>query len=726
VVIDSEAGPFRVPDTSPHEVAVAQSRPGFWKRHTRWRGFFQLIVIWLINTAALMMMIRIIPGARAVGIQPPLFTALTMAILNALLWPLMVRFLLPLGVLTLGLGPLLLNGVIVLWAADNDENVVDSIFSAILIALGVTVINTFLTTILALNDVDFYYRRGMRRRAKRLRGKNAKNTDVPGVIFLEVDGLSHDVLRRAIRDGNAATAGSWHRNGHRLMSWECDWSSQTSGCQAGLLHGNNHDIPGFRWWEKERSAPMVSNHPVDAMALERRLSDGNGLLAFGGASRANLLSGDAPHTLLTMSTVLKKRGKTGQDYWAYFANPHSVTRTLMLAIVDIGVELWTSTQQRRRDVWPRVRRTVGYAFARAYTTVVQRDLQASAVVFDILLGRPVVYTTFLGYDEVAHHSGLERMSAIWVLRGVDRQFARIQRAVQDAPRPYHFVVLSDHGQTQGAPFRQRYGKTLEDLVRELTSATSLESQKQGTEGPGFLQASLTEVAKGHGPQAWIARHLSRQEADRSGRPPEVVVMASGCLGLISFPRAPGRLTLEHIEAVYPRLMEGLRHHPGIGFLLVRSARFGALAIGPEGINYIDEERVEGLDPLAPFGPNAAAKVRRTDRFEHCPDIVLNSTYWEGEEEVAAFEELVGSHGGMGGGQSLPFVLYPGDWSAPAQPIVGAEAMHRQLRRWLVEVGQKEHAAKLVSLGELHSAEAQGVARPLSNRHPTQDQEVQSA
>ena len=117
------------------------------------------------------------------------------------------------------------------------------------------------------------------RRAKRLRGKNAKKTEVPGVIFLEVDGLAHDVLQRAIRDGNAATVGRWYRDGHRLISWECDWSSQTSGCQAGLLHGNNHDIPAFRWWEKDRGAAMVSNHPVDAMALERRLSDGNGLLA---------------------------------------------------------------------------------------------------------------------------------------------------------------------------------------------------------------------------------------------------------------------------------------------------------------------------------------------------------------------------------------------------------------------------------------------------------------
>jgi hypothetical protein len=336
---------------------------------------------------------------------------------------------------------------------------------------------------------------------------------------------------------------------------------------------------------------------------------------------------------------------------------------------------------------------VGYAFARAYTTIVQRDLQVGAVVFDILCGRPAIYTTFLGYDEVAHHSGLERTSAVWILRGIDRQFARIERAVQDAPRPYHFVVLSDHGQSQGAPFRQRYGKTLEQLVQELTAAGSLEMQEQGTEGPSFLHASLTEVGKGRGPQAWVARHLGalRQSRPRNGPAPEVVVMASGCLGLVSFPRQPGRMTLEDLQAVYPRLLDGLRTHPGIGFLLVRSEQHGALAMGDRGINYLDEGRVEGLDPLEAFGPNAADKVRRTDGFEHCPDIVINSTYWAEDDEVAAFEELVGSHGGMGGTQSHPFVLYPPAWSVPEAPVVGAEAMHRQLRRWLADLGQTEHA-----------------------------------
>ena len=177
--------------------------------------------------------------------------------------------------------------------------------------------------------------------------------------------------------------------------------------------------------------------------------------------------------------------------------------------------------------------------------------------------------------------------------------------------------------------------------------------------------------------------------------PELSVMASGCLGLITFPREPGRVTLERIESRWPKLIPALREHPGIGFLLVRSESSGAMVIGPRGVNYLDEGRVEGEDPLAPFGPNAARHVRRTDGFPHCPDIMVNSTYWEETDEVAAFEELVGSHGGMGGGQSHPFLMVPADWQPPEKQLVGAESVHAHFRRWLADLGHDAYKERTV-------------------------------
>jgi hypothetical protein len=336
---------------------------------------------------------------------------------------------------------------------------------------------------------------------------------------------------------------------------------------------------------------------------------------------------------------------------------------------------------------------------RAWATVIQRDLQVAAVISDMYAGLPVAYTTFLAYDEVAHHSGIERPDALATLRKVDRQIGRIVAAAERAPRPYRFVVLSDHGQSQGATFLDRYGISLEELVQRTTEAEPEETVASGShpdEAYGFLGASITEAAAGDSAMSRTVRRASRgrtleDEPASSDGLPKVSVMASGCLGLISFPQEPGRLTLERLAVLHPELVPSLVDHPGIGFVLVRSSTHGALAIGSHGVNLLDEERVEGEDPLEPFGPHAARHVKRTDRFPHCADLMLNSTYWEHTDEVAAFEELVGSHGGMGGTQSYPFLLHPVDLPVPDEEMVGSETVHRQLRRWLVQLGHESYA-----------------------------------
>src|SRR5204863_8760745 len=105
-----------------------------------------------------------------------------------------------------------------------------------------------------------------------------------------------------------------------------------------------------------------------------------------------------------------------------------------------------------------------YPFLRAALCLVVRDLIVFGVLTDMMKGRPAIYATFSSYDEVAHHSGLERPDTMEALRKLDQQFVRIERARRYAPRPYEIVVLSDHGQTQGATFKQRNGYGLDQLV----------------------------------------------------------------------------------------------------------------------------------------------------------------------------------------------------------------------------------------------------------------------
>jgi hypothetical protein len=303
--------------------------------------------------------------------------------------------------------------------------------------------------------------------------------------------------------------------------------------------------------------------------------------------------------------------------------------------------------------------------------VIVRDLVVFGVLADMMRGRPAVYATFASYDEVAHHSGLQRVDTMEALRKLDQQFGRLERARRYAPRPYEVVVLSDHGQTQGATFKQRNGYGLEDLVERSLSQGSVAEFMGGDEQDSMVGHAVSEATGRKEPK--------RAKNDVSDR--QVVVLGSGNLGLVYLMEEKRRLTLEEIDERHPKLIPALRDHPHVGWLLVRSAERGALAIGGRGVNYLNEGRIDGEDPLAPFSLNAGRHLLRTDGFPHVADIMVGSFYEPTLDEGCAFEELISFHGGLGGPQTRPFILHPAGLPLPDEPIVGAAAVHGVLSEW---------------------------------------------
>jgi hypothetical protein len=299
-----------------------------------------------------------------------------------------------------------------------------------------------------------------------------------------------------------------------------------------------------------------------------------------------------------------------------------------------------------------------------------RDLIVSGVLTDMMRGRPAVYATFSSYDEVAHHSGLERADTLEALRKLDAQFAQIDRARRYAPRPYEIVVLSDHGQTQGATFKQRNGYGLDELVERSLARGEVSGIAGGDEQSSMVGLAVSEAT---------GKEAKKAKNDVSDR--EVVVLGSGNLGLVYLMEERRRLTLEEIEARHPNLVPALRAHPHVGWLLVHSSESGPVALGAGGAHYLADGRVEGEDPLAPFSPTAPAHLLRTDGFQHVADIMVGSFYDPELEEGCAFEELICFHGGIGGVQTRPFILHPAHLEVPAEPILGAASVHGILAGW---------------------------------------------
>ena len=658
-------------DAEPRSVPPAFGERPTWSPERPRLGPARVVFTWLTVTFALVLAAWIVPGAQVTDFWGALAAAAVIAVLNALLPPLVAALRLPLTLL-FGFVLVLVLDALMLLAADaltNGGFTLDSFWAALLVALVASAVGVVLDVVFGTNDDDMYTFRVVERVARRSGGR--KVTDAPGIVFLEIDGLALPVLRQAMRDGSAPTMARWLvRESYRLVEWETDLSSQTGASQAGILLGSNDDVPAFRWVEKETAILRACSGPEDCAEIERRLKSGKGLLIDGGASRGNLLSGEADHMILTVSRLdAEKRSNPG--YRAFLANGFNVIRSLVLFGWEIFLEVMAAQRAKRRDIQPRGHRGGIYPLLRATMCVIVRDLIVYGVLTDMMKGRPAVYATFSSYDEVAHHSGLERADTLEALRKLDQQFARIERARRFAARPYEIVVLSDHGQTQGATFKQRNGYGLQELVERNLEHGNVTQFDGGDEQSSMVGHALSEAS---GQKA-----KKRPKNDVSDK--DVIVLGSGNLGLVYLMEERRRLTLEEIDRLHPQLLPALREHPHIGWLLVHSERHGAVVLGAHGTHYLADGRVEGDDPLALFSPNAPQHLLRTDGFTHVADIMVGSFYDPELDTGCAFEELISFHGGIGGPQTRPFLLFPDRLPLTDEPIIGAASVHDVLVNW---------------------------------------------
>ena len=547
-------------------------------------------------------------------------------------------------------------------------------YAIILTPLAMAIITTALSSLLTIEDEGSYYR-SVYRDAKRKRKGELKK--YPGVIIIEIDGLAYDVLCEAIKKGLMPTVKSMiDSKTHTLREWETDLSSQTGASQAGILHGNNEDITAFRWIEKENDNQMMQcSGPIQVKELEERISDGNGLLADNGASRSNLFSGDTDNIIFTMSKILNLKKLYNRAWFSVFSNPSNFARIVSLFLAEMILEIYSQIKHKILNIQPRIKRGIIYIPTRAGTNVFMREINTQTLIGDMMVGDiDVAYSTYLGYDEIAHHSGVRNNDSWYALKGMDKQIKRLVNATRYCPRKYQFVIQSDHGQTNGATFKQRYGESFEDFIKSLLPQDMTMFAKMSSNedhyGNTFIPFSK---------QIDNLKNRSEDDEKKELSDSEVIVLASGNLAMIYLTQWRHRLTYEEINTLFPELIPGIVKNEYIGFILVRSSEKGDMAIGRNGTYYLDSDEIEGINPLENFGKNIVRHLKRNSSFKYTPDILVNSFYDTENDEVCAFEELIGSHGGAGGSQSKPFILYPSQWNTPNEEIIGAENIYKILK-----------------------------------------------
>jgi uncharacterized membrane protein YvlD (DUF360 family) len=704
------------------------------------RQLVRFAILWFVDAVCIWLTAAVLPGmwidypAEGTRLLVAVAAAFLLAITNMLIRPVVLMLARPLGFFVVfGVG-FLVNGVALLITASLlPEFHVAGLLSAIVAGIVFAAVNVVITGIMDVEEEGSVYQNLIERLAARDRPAPA---DLPGrgLLILEIDGLSYQQMRRALEQKRLPTVqGMIDEENYVVTRYDCGLPSQTSACQAGLMFGDNYDIPAFRWFDK--SAGKLWESGKDAAAINARYAHGNGLLR-GGSSIVNMMGGDAAKAMLTAASIQtsdpEEARRRTQDVYLLMLNPYFLMRSVASMLGETVREVWQGYQQKRANVWPRLDRMAHfYPFVRGATVVLVRDLMSNLVTLDLIRGAPAIYATWPGYDEVAHHSGPFTKDAMGTLATYDTVIRRLRRAIRHkAPIHYDLVILSDHGQSFGPTFKQRYGISLKEFIEQhLPGGTTVAQAMGGDTGVTTLAGVAGELGEmqdqGVGGvagraaikqgQKALAMGIDAQATDLEVQPAQVTAYGSGNLAQVYLSLQPRKLLLSELTEAYPGLVDALVQHEGIGFVVGYEDDGSPVVLGKAGRRNLHTGEVTGTDPLIPFAnpdPDGvghattdfrAAQLRYVMDFPNAGDLMVNSAVFP-DGTVAALEELIGNHGGLGGEQTDAFILHPADMviprtsnskdlfpvldarralPAPAAAVAGAAEPHGRPSAWSV-------------------------------------------
>jgi hypothetical protein len=538
--------------------------------------------------------------------------------------------------------------------------------------------------------------------------------DRRGLIMLQIDALSHADLRRAMELGYCPTLVRLLEGGEfTLRRWFCGLPSATPYCQAGIMYGQNAGIPAFRFFDKAARRVITCNAPQGVQYIRDRIG-APGALA-GGSSYVNLLDGDASTVAFTVATrertsVYHRLGGTRMAL-LILLHPIRMARMILSAALEWLREEWERFQGELAG-----RRTHSegvFPLVRILSNVVVRELQTMAILLDVYLGVPVVYSTFMQYDELAHHFGPTSWQALRDLHRTDRRIREILRLTRSAVagREYDLVVISDHGMTPSASYRVQFGESLGDTVQRILDedawrtathplvahASFARDSEYADVGPQVLETVAQAARPRHRrfrravrrARDWVRsryglRDIILPEKYRVGEEHDVVVTYSSCLALVYFTETTERLELSAIaqERRRAQLYAALMAHRGIGLVATLAGPSVHLE-SVRGHAILHDGRLEvlaGENPLDPYGTEAPLlrAVERLVRQPNAGDLVLFGAY-DGYE-IVSFDDQVGAHGSAGGNQLYPFVMAPAHLGLEDAVLEDARDLHSALMR----------------------------------------------
>ena len=468
-----------------------------------------------------------------------------------------------------------------------------------------------------------------------------------GLVVIHVDGLSHSRLHIALEQGHMPFIRAMkEREGYEALSYRCGVPSTTPFAQAGILYGDNSEIPSYRWWDKPTGSVVTFGQGSTFGHVADRYFAGRTPLTEGGACIAALYRAGATDRFGPPYVERHRPDEPdagGRTIAAFLTDPVVLYFWLRhggLALFRIAGEYMRARSARRRTADT-------YVLADIYHEVVVHHLTRFALLQAMDEGLPTIYACFYTYDEAAHAFGPTDPNTLRVLRHIDNtiRLAGEKRRRNRAGVDYEMVVLSDHGQVETVPFSAG-GKSFGEHLSELLPAHAITEHRGHTYGSG----------------------------DR------VEITYSGGLAHVYFADVPGRMTSQELDKRFPGLAKNVAAIDGVGIAMLKGVDGGELVTRDGSFRLRAPLATETRALLERFDdPDVlGTQLRRLNSFERSGDLVVFGAY-DGRLQVN-FEDQVGGHGSIGGDQLHPFVLAKNEWGFETSPVTNTSELYPMLVR----------------------------------------------
>lgn len=481
-------------------------------------------------------------------------------------------------------------------------------------------------------------------------------------IIIQIDALPYSIIKRFLKKGSCKFMNRLiEKEGYHLHKFNCGIPTGTPFVQAGIMYNDNSMIPGFRFVDKKKRKLITFGSPISAKYAEERFFRNKKGLLKGGSSYANCLSGGASRSLMTISTMLKnsrpKRSKKGNRWLFLFFYPTSTLRIIYYTIAELWIEVISliihSFMHLLKSKQKKAIFNMRIPLRKFFLNVLLVELITIDVIRDIKQGIPKIYANYINFDDISHLRRPNSLAARFMVRALDR---RIKRIYRHAREKYDFFILSDHGQVDAVPFAAMQGMTLKEFVLTCAKEKRFGLPEDRKKKPSLISLARKKTfsfLKGLLVPPFEEFKYRFNFDDKNG----IFVTDSCSLAHIYFNFSKERIDLSGIRRKHPGLVEKLANNRYIGFVMAKQGNDVILIGGNNRITIKDSSvSIKGQNFLKGYGDDSllVKQFREFNKLKFVGDLVLFGRYENGLG--VSFTNHVGTHNGIGGDMSWPFLL----------------------------------------------------------------------